>query len=122
MLIQQVHRPLCTPKALDVLDLVEPAEQRIEVAQFGQHSTGRFLTDARDARYVVGRIALERLDLGHILRTEAVVPVGNGLGIVNLYFTKSGVHHQRGLVIDQLQLIGIAGQDQRFYPLVGRLF
>ena len=61
------------------------------------------------------------LDLGYILGTEPIVLGLDFVNSVHLIATESGVHQQFGLVGNHLELVGIAGQDDRSGPGIGRV-
>jgi len=118
---KQVHRTFCTAQPLDVLNLVEPTEQRFEVAEFGQHSAGSFLTNTRDTRNVVGRIAFKRLYFSDILRTKPIVFFGDSRRVVGTHFAETRVHQERCLIVNQLQLVGVSSKDEGLKALFCRL-
>ena len=50
--------------------VVEPSEQRVEVAEFADQLGGGLLADTGNARDVVGRVALEGLVIDHLVGPE----------------------------------------------------
>ena len=80
-----------------------------EAVEDGSSGLGSDLGNAGD---VVGRIAFERLDLGDELGAEAVVAVAHTLDVVDPGVAEAGVHEEVGVVVDELELVGIAGEDQ----------
>ena len=77
---------------------------------------GRLVADARDARDVVGRVALEADEVGHLLGRHAV-PGLDALRRVDVDVGDAARgHHQADVVAAQLEGVTIGGDDARLDP------
>ena len=94
-------------------DLVEPREDALQRLEVDEQLGSRLVTHARDARDVVRRIALERLEVDHLPGVEAVAIV-DARGVVDdgRLDAQSG-RHEPGPLGDQLQHVEVAGDDDR---------
>ena len=94
MLFKKIHRAFRAAESFDVLDLGKPFKQRRKVTQLGEYGAGGFLAYSRHARIVVGRVALERVDLSYIFGPKPIVLFSNSSGILSPHIAESGVHEQ----------------------------
>ena len=93
--------------ALVLLDLAGAREQRFEVAIFADQLRRGFHADAGHARYVVGRVADQRLHLDDLFRRHAELL--DHLGAADL-LVLHGVEHDDA-VVDELHQILVRGHD-----------
>ena len=98
-------------------DLVEPREQRVEVAELADQLRRGLLADAGHARDVVGRVALERLVVDHLVgpQPEALVDPGD---VVDDGVLDAGAgRHQPDARRDELEHVEVDGDDRRLEVL-----
>ena len=108
--------------ALGAGDLVDRGEHRLEVAEALQQVRRRLVADARDARDVVRRVALEAVEVGDQLVRDAVA-LEHLLAAVDLRLgdPARGRHHAHA-VADDLERVAVAGDDHhRDAALLGLL-
>ena len=101
-------------------DLVEPREQRVEVAELADQLRGGLLAHAGHARDVVGRVALERLVVDHLVGPEPE-PLVDPRDVVDdrVLDARSG-RHQPDPRRDELEHVEVDGDDRRL-EVVARL-
>jgi hypothetical protein len=103
--------------ARDVVDVVEHALQRAELLQ---ELGGGLVADARDARDVVRRVALEPVEVGDEVGRDAVA-VEHRLVVVDLRVgdAAAGGHHAHARVgVDDLERVAVAGDDHDRHAVV----
>jgi hypothetical protein len=95
-------------------DLVEMRIQDVERAPRRDQLRGGLLADPGDARDVVGRVALERLVVEHLLGPEppTLLDLGEVVGD-RVGDAAAERHHQPGVLADQLEHVEVAGEDRR---------
>ena len=98
-------------------DLVEPGEQRVEVAELADELGRGLLADAGHARDVVGRIALERLVVDHLVRPQAEALVDPGDVVHDRVLDPGAGRHQPDPRRDELEHVEVDGDDRRLEVL-----
>ncbi len=98
-------------------DLVDPLEQPLEAAERLDQLGGGLVADPGNARDVVGRIALQGLEVDHLGRDQAV-PFEDAGRVVDdrVLDTRTG-RHQPGPVGHQLEHVQVPGHDRRVEPV-----
>ena len=94
----------------DVVDVVEDFLERPEALQ---QLRGGLVADARDARDVVRRVALQAVEVGDQLRADPVA-IDHRLVVVDLRVgdaTAGGHHPHARLRVDDLEGVAVAGDD-----------
>ena len=114
MFFQQVAHPLCPAKTLDVRHLFKLLIHLFEPPQVRQDRVRRLLADARHPGNVVGGVALQRLDVRHVLRPETFVTLPYGFHVVDAGVAETGVHEEPDVRRDQLELVRVARDDECF--------
>ena len=90
-------------------------ELRVHREQLGRG----LVTDAGKARDVVGRVALERLEVDHLAGSQPV-PLLDALGVVDDRGVDAHARgHQLGPLGDELEHVEIARDDEGLQPLLG---
>ena len=92
-------------------DLVEPREEGLERAEVDKQLGRGLVAHARDARDVVGRIALQRLEVDHLVGVKAV-PLVDASGVVDDgRLDPEASRHELRPLRDELQHVQVAGDD-----------
>lgn len=94
-------------------DVVEPGEQRVEVAEVADELGRGLLADARDARDVVGGVALERLVVDHLVRPEPEPLIDPGDVVDDRVLDAGAGGHQAHARADELEHVEVHGHDRR---------
>jgi hypothetical protein len=102
-------------------DLVDAFQHLLQRSEFLQQLRGRFLADPGDAGDVVGGVAAQPHQVGHLLRRHPVA-LDHRLAVVDLGLGDAarGAHHPHSLG-NQLVGIAVAGHDHHLDPLLARL-
>ena len=82
------------------------------MAEAVEDGSGGLGSDLGNARDVVGRVAFEGFDLGDEFGAESVVAVADAFDVVDPGVAEAGVHEEVDLVVDELELVGVAGEDE----------
>ena len=107
--------------ALGARDLVDAGQHRLEVAEALQQVRRRLVADPRDARDVVGGVALEPDEVGDQLRRDPVA-VDHALAVVDLRVGDAAAGgHDPHAVADELVGVAVAGHDHHGDPALLRL-
>ena len=95
-------------------DLLDVRVQRVERLPRRDQLRGRLLAHARDARDVVGGVALERLVVEHLLGPQAP-PLLDLREVVGDRVRDAAAErdHQLGVLADELEHVEVAGEDRR---------
>ena len=94
-------------------DLVEPGEQRIQRAEVADQLRRGLLADAGHARDVVGRVALERLVVDHLVGPQPE-PLVDLRDVVHHRVLDAGARrHQPDPRRDELEHVEVDGDDRR---------
>ena len=98
-------------------ELAGVLDHRLERAERAISSPGRLVADPGDARDVVGRVALETDEVGHLVRADAVAGLDT-LGGVDLDVgDPARGHHQRDVLRAELERVAVGRDDARAQPL-----
>ena len=97
--------------------LVDPLEDALEAAERLDELRRGLLAHAGDARDVVGRVALERLEVDHLGRLEAVPLLDPGRVVDDRVLDARPGRHQAGPVGHELEHVEVAGDDRRVEPV-----
>ena len=98
--------------------LVDSLVEGIDVPELGDELGRGLLADPGHPGNVVGRIALERLEIDHLAGHEAI-PIGNLRGVVDdRVLDPRSRRHETGLVRDELEHVEIDGDDGRLETLL----
>ena len=93
-------------------DVVEVRIQRVEVAELADELRRGLVSDARHAGDVVGRIALERLEVDHLARHEAVALLDPGRVVHHGRVDAHPGRHEPRPVGHELEHVQVAGHDR----------
>ena len=94
-------------------DLVESREQRVEIAEVADQLRRGLLADAGDAGDVVGRVALERLVVDHLVRPQPE-PLVDPRDVVHDRVLDAGPRrHQPDARGHELEHVEVDGHDRR---------
>ena len=97
--------------------VVQPHEQRVEVAELADQLGRGLLADAGHARDVVGRVTLERLVVDHLIRPQPE-PLVDPRHVVHDRVLDAGTGgHQPDPGRDQLEHVEVDGHDRRLEVL-----
>ncbi len=94
-------------------DAVRFGVDRVEGAEVEEQLGRRLVTDARDARDVVGRVALERLEVDHLVRRQPVAVEDRRRVVDDRLLDPAARRHDRGPLADELEHVEVAGHDRR---------
>ena len=92
---------------------VERVVDALDAAVLVDQAYGGLAAHAGDAGDVVGRVALQRLDVGQHLWTESSVPFHDSGLVVDGALLGAGAHEHTHPGRDELEGVGVAGEDQR---------
>ena len=92
-------------------DLVEARVETLQGGEVHEQLGGRLVTHAGDAGDVVRRVALERLEVDHLGRVEAIALVDAGRVVDDRRLDAQAGRHELGLLGDQLQHVQVARDD-----------
>ena len=95
------------------LDGVEVGVDALKRAELLQYGGRRLLADPGDARNVVGGITLERLEVDHLRRLEAISFAHPRGVVVHGLLDAAPGDHQRRVLADQLEHVQVARHDGR---------
>ena len=95
------------------LDLVDVLVEAVEGAALADQLGGRLLADPGHARDVVGRVALERLEVDHLVGPQPVALADPGRVVDDRVLDAHARRHQPRLVGDELEHVEVAGHDRR---------
>ena len=98
--------------------LVELREQRVEVAEVADELGGRLLADAGDARDVVGRVALQRLVVDHLVRPQPEPLVDLRDVVHDRVLDARPRRHQPDAGRDELEHVEVDRDDRRLEVVV----
>ena len=99
-------------------DLVEAGQERIEVAELADQLGGGLLADPGHARDVVGRVALERLVVDHLVGAEPEALVDLRDVVHDRVLDARPGRHQPDPRRDQLEHVEVDGDDRRLEVVV----
>ena len=100
-------------------DLVNMFEDRFKRAPLADQRFGRFLADPGNARNVVRGVSHQRLVIGDQFRAEAVaIDDRRDVVIAKLAEPTRARKHREDVVVDELQEIAVAGDDDHVVPVV----
>ena len=94
--------------------LVEAGEERVEVAELADHLRSGLLADAGDARDVVGRVALERLVVDHLIGTQPESLVDPCDVVHHGVLDAGSGRHQSDARGHELEHVEVDGHDRGF--------
>ena len=91
-------------------------EHALERAVLGDQLPGGLVPDPGDARDVVGRVALEPDEVGHLLGRDAVARL-DALGRVDVDVGDAARgHHQADVLRDELERVAVGRDDDVLIP------
>ena len=93
--------------------VIEPLEHRVEVAELADQLRRRLLADPGHARDVVGRVALERLVVDHLVRSETEPFVDLGDVVDDGVLDAGARGHQADARRDELEHVEVDRDDRR---------
>ena len=99
-------------RSLSGCDLVDVLVDAFDAAELLDEANGSLLADAGDAGNVVGGVALEAFEVGHLLRLEAVV-LADGRFVVDHGVALIGTQHEEAHVRpDELDHVAVQADDE----------